>query len=221
MDDARMNVVEKIGRVRIIPVVALDSEELVEPLAEALLKAGLDVMEVTFRSAAAAPALRRIAARFPQMLLGAGTLLDPRQVDVAVDAGANFAVAPGLNDRVVDAARQAGVVMIPGVMTPSEVERAMSLGCRTLKFFPAESAGGVAMLKALDGPYAHTGVRFVPTGGINMSNMLPYLERPSVIAVGGSWMVEKKLIAGRDWRQIEQLARAAVAAARPAGMSRP
>ncbi len=217
MDDAGVKVLERIARVRLVPVVALDSEDLAEPLAEILLKAGLDIMEVTFRSAAAAPALRRIAARLPQMLLGAGTVLDPGQVEAAVDAGASFAVAPGLNDRVVDAARQAGVVMIPGVMTPSEVERAMSLGCRTLKFFPAESAGGVAMLKALEGPYAHTGVRFVPTGGINMSNMLQYLERPSVIAVGGSWMVEKKLIAGRDWQQIEQLARAAVAAARPAG----
>jgi 2-dehydro-3-deoxyphosphogluconate aldolase/(4S)-4-hydroxy-2-oxoglutarate aldolase len=219
MDDARVEVLEKIARVRIIPVVALDSEELAEPLAEVLLNAGLDVMEVTFRSAAAAPALRRIAARFPQMLLGAGTLLDPGQVEAAVGAGASFAVAPGLNDRVVDAAQQAGVVMIPGVMTPSEVERAMNLGCRTVKFFPAESAGGVAMLKALEGPYAHTGVRFVPTGGINMTNMPAYLERPSVIAVGGSWMVEKKLIAGRDWQRLERLTRAAVEAARPSAVS--
>lgn len=208
-----MNVLERIARRRIVPVVVLDHEELAEPLAETLLKAGLDVMEVTFRTAAAAPAMRRIAARFPEMLLGAGTLLDPDQVRRAVEAGARFAVAPGLNERVVDTARQAGVETIPGVMTPSEVEKALNLSCRTLKFFPAEQAGGVAMLKALEGPYGHTGVRFVPTGGINLGNMPAYLQRPSVVAVGGSWMVEKKLIAAGDWRQIEQLTHAAVVAA--------
>jgi 2-dehydro-3-deoxyphosphogluconate aldolase/(4S)-4-hydroxy-2-oxoglutarate aldolase len=111
--------------------------------------------------------------------------------------------------------------MLPGVMTPSEVERALSLSCRTLKFFPAEQAGGVAMLKALEGPYGHTGVRYVPTGGINIANMLSYLERPSVIAVGGSWMVERKLVAAREWRQIEQLTQTAVAAAQAAPAGQP
>jgi 2-dehydro-3-deoxyphosphogluconate aldolase/(4S)-4-hydroxy-2-oxoglutarate aldolase len=145
------------------------------------------------------------------MLQGAGTLLDPDQVRKAVDAGARFAVAPGLNERVVEAARAAGIESIPGIMTPSEVEKAMSLGCHTLKFFPAAQAGGVVMLKALEGPYGHTGVRFIPTGGINAANMRSYLERPSVVAVGGSWMVEKKLIVARDWRRIEELTRAALA----------
>ena len=107
-------------------------------------------------------------------------------------------------------ARLAGIEMVPGVMTPSEVEKALSLACRTPKFFPAEQAGGVAMLKALEGPYAHTGVRFIPTGGISMSNLLSCLERPLVVAVGGSWMVERKLIAARDWGQIQQLTRAAL-----------
>jgi 2-dehydro-3-deoxyphosphogluconate aldolase/(4S)-4-hydroxy-2-oxoglutarate aldolase len=213
MSETQLSVLERIAHKRIVPVVALDYEELAEPLAETLLKAGLDVMEVTFRTAAAAPAIRRIAARYPEMLLGAGTLLEPDQVLKAVAAGARFAVAPGLNERVVETARQAGIEMVPGVMTPSEVEKALTLECRTLKFFPAEQAGGVAMLKALEGPYGHTGVRFVPTGGINMSNMLLYLERPSVVAIGGSWMVEKKLLAARDWRQIEQLTHEAVTAA--------
>ncbi len=208
-----MSVLERMGKVRIVPVVVLEREELAEPLAECLLRAGLDVMEITFRTSAAAEAIRRISGRFPQMLLGAGTLLEPDQVRQAVDSGASFAVAPGLNERVIAAAHQAGMEMLPGVMTPTEVEKAMRLSCRTLKFFPAEQAGGVAMLKALAGPYGHTGVRFVPTGGVNASNMLSYLELPCVAAVGGSWMVEKKLIASKDWSQIEHLTRAALTAA--------
>jgi len=209
-----MSIFQRIERVRIVPVVVLEQEESAEPLAETLLRAGLDVMEITFRTAAAAAALRRISARLPEMLLGAGTLLEPDQVSRAVDAGARFAVAPGLNEDVLAAARRAGIEMVPGVMTPSEVERALGLGCRTLKFFPAEQAGGVAMLRALGGPYGHTGVRFVPTGGVSPGNMLSYLELPFVVAVGGSWMVEKKLIAAEEWSQIEQLTRAAVTAAR-------
>ncbi len=209
-----MSVLERIGKVRIVPVVVLEREDLAEALAEVLLRAGLDVMEITFRTAAAAEAIRRIALRFPQMMLGAGTLLQPEQVRQAADSGARFAVAPGLNEQVVAAAHDAGMEMMPGIMTPSEVEKAMSLSCRTLKFFPAEAAGGVAMLKALAGPYGHTGVRFVPTGGVNAVNMRSYLELPFVSAVGGSWMVEKKLIASQNWSEIEKLTRAALSAAR-------
>jgi 2-dehydro-3-deoxyphosphogluconate aldolase/(4S)-4-hydroxy-2-oxoglutarate aldolase len=216
MDESELSVLDRIKRVRIVPVVALDREDLAEPLAETLLRAGLDVMEITFRTAAAAAAILRITTRFKEMLVGAGTLLDPDQVRKAVEAGAQFAVAPGLNESVVTAAQESGIEIMPGVMTPSEVDKAMSLACRTLKFFPAEQAGGVAMLKALEGPYGHTGVRFIPTGGINPGNMGSYLQCPSVVAVGGSWMVEKKLIAARDWIQIEQLTRAALAAARNA-----
>jgi 2-dehydro-3-deoxyphosphogluconate aldolase/(4S)-4-hydroxy-2-oxoglutarate aldolase len=208
-----MSVLENITRKRIIPVVVIDEESVAESLAETLLRAGMDVMEITFRTAAAAPAIRRIAAGFPEMTLGAGTLLDTDQVWRAAEAGARFAVAPGLNEKVVEAAGQAAMDMIPGIMTPSELEKALSLGCRTLKFFPAEQAGGVAMLKALEGPYGHAGMRFVPTGGINAGNLRSYLERPSVAAIGGSWMVEKKLIAARDWHQIEELTRAALALA--------
>jgi 2-dehydro-3-deoxyphosphogluconate aldolase/(4S)-4-hydroxy-2-oxoglutarate aldolase len=213
MSAVGVGVLERIGRNRIVPVVVLEQEELAEPLAETLLKAGLDVIEITFRTPAAAPAMRRIAANFPEILLGAGTLLQPQQVREAAAAGALFAVAPGLNEIVVAAALESGLEMIPGVMTPSEVERAVMLGCRTLKFFPAESAGGVSMLRALEGPYGHTGVRFVPTGGINEANIGSYLERPSVLAIGGSWMVEKSLIAARDWLRIEQLTLDALALA--------
>jgi 2-dehydro-3-deoxyphosphogluconate aldolase/(4S)-4-hydroxy-2-oxoglutarate aldolase len=203
----------RISGKRIVPVIVLDHEEQAEPLAEALLRAGLDIMEVTFRTAAAEAAIRRIAKRFPEILLGAGTVLGSEQLKRAADAGACYALAPGLNEAVVKAAGQAGLMMFPGVMTPSEVELALSLDCRILKFFPAEAAGGVTMLKALEGPYSHTGVKFIPTGGIGLNNMASYLGRPSVAAIGGSWIVERKLIATKDWKTIEQLTREALALA--------
>ncbi|MEI6166091.1 MAG: bifunctional 4-hydroxy-2-oxoglutarate aldolase/2-dehydro-3-deoxy-phosphogluconate aldolase [bacterium] len=201
---------DRITSKRIVPVIVLDHEEQAEPLAEALLKAGLDIMEITFRTAAAEASIRRIARRFPEILLGAGTVLGVDQLKRAKDAGATYALAPGFNETVVTAAAQAGIMMFPGVMTPSEVEQALALNCRILKFFPAEAAGGVTMLKALEGPYGHTGVKFLPTGGIGLDNMRSYLERPCVAAIGGSWIVEKKLIAGKEWGKIEQLTRDAL-----------
>jgi len=213
MTQNSMTNLDRIRRRRIVPVVILEKEESAEPLAEALLKAGLDIMEITFRTDAAECAIRRIATKFPEILLGAGTVLEPEQLRRAIGAGAKFIVAPGLNENIVRAAKAADCDMFPGVMTPSDVEKALGLGCRILKFFPAEAAGGVAMLKALEGPYSHTGVSFIPTGGISAANMRTYLERPSVAAIGGSWMVEKQLIAARDWTGIEQLTRAALAAA--------
>ncbi len=214
MNDNKMkDMLARITSKRIVPVIVLDNAEHAEPLAEALLKAGLDIMEVTFRTAAAEASIRRIAKRFPEVLLGAGTVLGADQLKRAADAGATYALAPGLNETVVKAAESAGILMFPGVMTPSEVEKALSLNCRILKFFPAETAGGVGMLKALEGPYAHTGIKFLPTGGIGLNNMRSYLERPSVAAIGGSWIVEKKMIAANDWATIEQLTRDALAIA--------
>lgn len=198
---------------RIVPVVVIDRPDAAEPLAEALLAGGLDVIEVTFRTAAAEEAIGRIAARFPQVLLGAGTLLSVEQVRQARAAGAIFGVAPGLNKLVVRAAQGCGLLFAPGVMTPTEVERALGLGCKLLKFFPAAAAGGPAMLKALAGPYAHTGVKFIPTGGIHAGNLRDYLALPVVAAVGGSWMVDQKLIAAGDWAQVTARAAEAVAAA--------
>jgi 2-dehydro-3-deoxyphosphogluconate aldolase/(4S)-4-hydroxy-2-oxoglutarate aldolase len=209
----KLSLLERLGRKRLVPVVVLEKETDAVPLAEALLMAGLDIMEVTFRTAAAEGAIKRIAARFPDMLLGAGTVLDPDQARRAARAGATFAVAPGLNPDVVAAARVAGLEMIPGVMTPSDIERALAFGCKVQKFFPAEAAGGVTMLKALEGPYTHTGLRFIPTGGIGPLNMRSYLDRASVVAIGGSWMVDKKLIAAGDWAQIGKLTQAALVAA--------
>lgn len=205
--------IKRIERVGILPVVVLDREEDAVPLAEAMLAGGLDVMEITFRTAAAEGALKRIAERFPEILLGAGTLLDAEQVKRARGAGAVFGLAPGLNPETVRAACAEGLVFSPGVMTPGEVDQALSLGCRLLKFFPAEAAGGTSLLKALAGPYAHTGVRFIPTGGIGPHNLGDYLKLPIVAAIGGSWMVEKSLIAAGRWGEITRLTKDALAAA--------
>jgi 2-dehydro-3-deoxyphosphogluconate aldolase / (4S)-4-hydroxy-2-oxoglutarate aldolase len=204
---------DRITAKRIVPVIVLDDAAHAEPLAEALLRGGLDIMEVTFRTAAAEESLKRIAARFPEILLGAGTLLNADQVKKANDAGAVFGLAPGLNPAVVECAKSVGLRFSPGVMTPGEVEQALALGCDLLKFFPAEAAGGPSMLKALAGPYAHTGVRFIPTGGITATNLASYLKLPIVAAAGGSWMVEKSLVAGGKWDEITRLTREALEAA--------
>jgi 2-dehydro-3-deoxyphosphogluconate aldolase/(4S)-4-hydroxy-2-oxoglutarate aldolase len=198
---------------RIVPVVVIDDASVAVDLADTLLAAGLRVIEITFRTKAAAEAIGKIASAKPDMLVGAGTLLTEDNVRRAVDAGATFGVAPGLNPRTVEAANKTGLDFAPGVATPSEVERALELGCTMLKFFPAEQAGGAAMVKALAGPYGHTGVQFIPTGGINAGNMADYLAIPAVAAIGGSWFVDKKLIAARDWETIGRLTREALAKA--------
>jgi 2-dehydro-3-deoxyphosphogluconate aldolase/(4S)-4-hydroxy-2-oxoglutarate aldolase len=204
---------ERILAKRIVPVVVLDHVESAEPLAEALLAGGLDIMEITFRTAAAEESIKRIAARFPEILLGAGTLLENDQVKRAKDAGAVFGLAPGLNPQTIAAANEIGLQFSPGVMTPSEVEQALSLGCKLLKFFPAEVAGGVDMLKALAGPYSHTGLRFIPTGGVSSGNLAAYLKLPVVAAIGGSWMVDKQLVNDGKWSEITRITREALAAA--------
>jgi len=198
---------------RLLPAVVIEQADLAIPLCEALLTAGLNVIEVTFRTAAAEEAIRNIAQRFPEMVLGAGTLLTVEQVSRARDAGAIFGVAPGLSDNVLRRAQECGLAMIPGVVTPTEISRALDLGCRVLKFFPAEASGGVQALQALAGAFGHTGVRFVPTGGIDSKNLRDYLALPTVAAVGGSWMVSRQLIAAKSWKTIETLAGEAVAAA--------
>ena len=205
--------IDRILAKRIIPVVVLESAESAEPLAAALLAGGLDIMEITFRTAAAEEAIRRIATRYPEILLGAGTLLETEQVVRAKAAGAVFGLAPGLNPQIVAAAHAVGLQFSPGVMTPSEVEQALTLGCRLLKFFSAEAAGGVNLLQALAGPYAHTGVKFVPTGGVSAANLTAYLKLPVVAAIGGSWMVDKQLVNGGRWADITRLTREALAAA--------
>jgi 2-dehydro-3-deoxyphosphogluconate aldolase / (4S)-4-hydroxy-2-oxoglutarate aldolase len=195
---------------RIVPVVVLKEADDAVPLAEALLAGGLNVIEITFRTPAAEPAVRRIVERLPQMIVGAGTLLEAAQVERAKGAGAAFGVAPGLNPRILEVAKRVGLPFMPGVMTPSEVEAAIELGCRILKFFPANLAGGVAMLKALTGPYANTGARFVVLGGVTPANMREFLDLPIVAAVGGSWIVDPQLIAAKNWSEITRRTREAV-----------
>lgn len=202
-----------IEKSRIVPAATVERAEDAVPLAEALLNGGLDVLEITFRTDAAAEAVRLVARAFPQMLIGAGTLLTADQLKQARDAGAKFGVAPGLNEDMVSLAASAGFLLIPGVATPTETDRGISAGCRLLKFFPAEALGGVKMLKALVAPFAHTGVRFLPTGGIDGLNAKSYLDLPFVAAVGGSWMVAAKLIKERNWGEVTRLSRAAAALA--------
>ena len=190
---------------RLICVAVIDQADDAVPLAEALLAGGLNVMEVTFRTAGAADSIVRIRGSVPQISIGAGTLLSAEQVKQAAGAGAQFGVSPGLNESVLAEAAKRQMPFFPGVMTPTEVGRALDLGCNRLKFFPAETAGGVKMLKALAGPFAHTGVKFVPTGGINAASLADYLAVPQVAAVGGSWMAERKLVAEKAWPKITAL----------------
>lgn len=201
---------DRILSKRIVPVVVLDNAASAEPLAEALLAGGLDIMEITFRTDAAEESIRRIAKSFPEILLGAGTLLTTDQITRARDAGCVFGLAPGLNPNSIAMANQVGLEFSPGVMTPSDIETAIELGCKLLKFFPAEAAGGPGMLKALAGPYAHTGVKFIPTGGINADNAASYLALPAVAACGGSWMVDKTLVNEGRWDEITRLTREAL-----------
>ena len=190
---------------RLVCIVVLDNPAAAVPLAEALLAGGLNVMEIPFRTAAAAECVARIRKGVPQIAIGAGTLLTADNVKAAVDAGAQFGVSPGLSESVMNAARESQLPMFPGVVTPTEVTRALDLGCKRLKFFPAEAAGGVGTLKALAGPFSHTGVKFLPTGGITAASLASYLALPLVAAVGGSWMAERKLIAGKQWSKITAL----------------
>jgi 2-dehydro-3-deoxyphosphogluconate aldolase/(4S)-4-hydroxy-2-oxoglutarate aldolase len=196
---------ENVLKQRLVCVAVIDNPEDAVPLAEALMAGGLTTIEVTFRTEGAAEAIRRIRRDLPRMTVGAGTVLTPYQAAQAADAGAQFLVAPGLDELVLAAALARDVPYIPGVMTPTEVGRALNLKCKLLKFFPAEASGGVAMLKALAGPFAHTGAQFVPTGGITAATLPAYLALPQVAAVGGSWMAERELVAKHAWGKITAL----------------
>jgi 2-dehydro-3-deoxyphosphogluconate aldolase/(4S)-4-hydroxy-2-oxoglutarate aldolase len=194
----------------VIPVIVIDDANDAEPLAEALLAGGMDVIEVTCRTAAAPEALARIKKAFPEMLLGAGTVVTKDQAQMCIDTGVSFGLAPGLNPDTVKFFQAAETLFIPGVMTPSEIEQGLSLGLKMLKFFPAGAAGGVNMLKNLGGPYASQGVHFCPTGGLSLENMNDYLSLPIVSAIGGSWLATKQQIADKQWTVITQQAKEAL-----------
>lgn len=200
---------------RLICVAVIDKADDAVPLAGALLAGGLNTIEVTFRTVGAADAIARIRKAVPQMCVGAGTLLAADQVRQAVGAGAQFGVSPGLSEAVSRAAHESKLPLFPGVVTPTEVMRALELGWRHLKFFPAETSGGVNMLKSLAGPFAHTGVKFIPTGGITVATLPDYLAIPQVAAVGGSWMAERKLVAEKAWTKITALTAEAMKSIKP------
>lgn len=201
--------IEQLSTIGLVPVVKLDRPEDAEPLAKALIAGGLPCAEVTFRTDAAEESIRIISEKYPEMLVGAGTVLTTDQVDRALAAGAKFMVSPGLNPKVVLYCQEKNIPIVPGCMTPSEIEQALELGLNVVKFFPAEAAGGLAMIKAMSAPYVN--VKFMPTGGINAKNLPEYLAFGKVIACGGSWMVSGKLINEGKFDEIEKLTKEAVA----------
>lgn len=198
----------------IIPVIVIDDENDACPLAEALLNGGIEVIEITFRTKAAAGAIKAIKKQFPDMLLGAGTVITPEKAQIAIDSGVDFGLAPGTNPEIIKLFQKNNTLFIPGVMTPTDIELALANNCTMLKYFPAENAGGVKMLKAMSAPYLSMGVKFCPTGGISIDNMNDYLLLPTVSNIGGSWLATKELIAEKQWLVISEHARAAVAKAR-------
>ena len=209
-----MSIVETLGKAGVVPVIVIEKEEQAVPLARSLVKGGLPVLEVTFRTKAAAGAIAAIKREVPEAILGAGTLLAPQMVKDAKAAGAVFGVAPGFDPAVMAAAKEAGLPMCPGIATASELSQALTAGCEMVKFFPAEAAGGVKMIKNLLGAFRFTGVKFMPTGGVNAANVADYLAVPEVVCCGGTWIVPKDALASGDWAAIEKLASDAAALVR-------
>ncbi len=201
-------ILEQISKIGIVPVVKLDDVKDAEPLAKALCEGGLPCAEVTFRTACAAEAIKVMTTKFPEMLVGAGTVLTTEQVDAAVAAGAKFIVSPGLNPKVVKYCVDKNIPVTPGTTNPSDIEQAIELGLDVVKFFPAEAAGGLKMIKAMCGPYVN--MKFMPTGGINADNLTDYLDFPKIIACGGSWMVSDALVKAGKFDEITELTKEAV-----------
>ena len=205
------DVYEKIKKHRVIPVIAIESLEDALPLADALIEGGLPLIEITFRTSVAARVIARLNVEKTEILLGAGTILSLDELKAAIDNGAAFGVAPGLNPVIVEEALKNNVPFMPGVMTPSDLEAGLSLGITNFKFFPAGAAGGVPYLSSFSAPYSHKGVQFVPTGGINTGNLKEYLGLNTVMAVGGTWIAKSADIKSGDWEKIESNCRDAIA----------
>lgn len=198
-----MDVLKKIACSGVVPVVVLDDAADAVPTARAILAGGIDVMEITFRTAAAAESIRAVAAEVPEMLVGAGTVVNLEQCKLAVECGAKFIVSPGYDEELVAWCVENGVAVTPGCVTPSEIMAALKHGLKVLKFFPANIYGGLSAIKALSGPFV--GLKFIPTGGVNLQNLGEYLASPSIHAVGGSWLCPKADIAGHNFDKITQL----------------
>ncbi|MEZ9513678.1 bifunctional 4-hydroxy-2-oxoglutarate aldolase/2-dehydro-3-deoxy-phosphogluconate aldolase [Vibrio splendidus] len=199
---------DQLKALKVIPVIAIDNAEDIIPLGKVLAENGLPAAEITFRSDAAVEAIRLLRQAQPDMLIGAGTILNGEQALAAKKAGATFVVSPGFNPNTVKACQEIGIDIIPGVNNPSTVEAALEMGLTTLKFFPAEASGGISMVKSLVGPYGD--IRLMPTGGITSSNIDNYLAVPQVLACGGTWMVDKKLVENEEWDEIARLTREVV-----------
>jgi 2-dehydro-3-deoxyphosphogluconate aldolase/(4S)-4-hydroxy-2-oxoglutarate aldolase len=208
MEVTMNQILEKITKLGIVPVIALDNSEDAAPLARALCKGGLPCAEVTFRTDAAAKAIRIMSTEFPDMLVGAGTVLTTDQVDAAIQSGAKFIVSPGFNPRIVKYCVDKDILIIPGCTNPSDIEQAIEFGLEVVKFFPAEASGGLEMIKSLSAPY--TKMKFMPTGGINAKNINSYLDFNRIVACGGSWMVNHEFIANGDFDRIAELTNDAI-----------
>jgi len=208
-----MTQAELLARLRklgVVPVIAMESVATAKPLAEALMAGGLPIVEITFRTAAAAEIIRTLTRAYPQLLVGAGTVLTRENLEQAHAAGAQFGVAPGLNPAIVQHAHELGLPFLPGVATASEIEEGLELGCKILKLFPIAELGGVRMVNAVSAPYQHTGVAFVPLGGVNAQNLAEYLALGTVAACGGTWLAKKETIAAGDWAAVTKVCREAV-----------
>jgi 2-dehydro-3-deoxyphosphogluconate aldolase/(4S)-4-hydroxy-2-oxoglutarate aldolase len=195
----------------VIPVITLDRVEDAVPLAEALVAGGLKVLEVTLRTEAAIEGIKQIIKHVPGAIVGTGTVCNEQQIKLSEDIGCQFMISPGATDKLLQAAQKSSVPFLPGISSVSELMRGLEYGHRDFKFFPAEAAGGVPVLKAMAGPFSD--VKFCPTGGIGLHNVLAYLALPNVLCVGGSWIAQPKLIQAKNWAEIEKLAREAVALA--------
>jgi 2-dehydro-3-deoxyphosphogluconate aldolase/(4S)-4-hydroxy-2-oxoglutarate aldolase len=200
---------QRLGKSGIVAGFSVERADQAVPLCRALLAGGIDVIELMLRSAAGIDGVRAVRARVPEMLVGVGTILTPEQVWEVKAAGAAFGVAPGTNPHVMRAAQEAGLPFAPGICTPSDLEVAIELGCRFVKFFPADAAGGIPYLRSMSAPYAHLGIRYFPLGGLNAENMINYLKEDNVLAVGGSWIVKGDLVLNENWNEITARAAAA------------
>ena len=197
------DITERFEKIGVVPVVVLEDAKDAVPLATALVEGGLPCAEVTFRTEAAEESIRLMTEQFPEMLVGAGTVLTVEQVDAAVGAGAKFIVSPGFDAEIVDYCLKNEIPVFPGCISPSEVAQAIKRGLNVVKFFPAEPAGGIAMIKAMAAPY--TGLKFMPTGGINAKNLEEYLSSDKIVCCGGSWMVKGELVKNGEFDKIRQL----------------
>ena len=204
MNEAQNVLEKKIRESGMIAVLVIDRAEDAVPLAEALLKGGIEIIELTLRTAEALQAICNIRDQVPDMVVGAGTVITRKQIIKVRDAGARFAVAPGCNPEIIMAAQRFNLPFYPGVATPSDIEAAVALGCKILKFFPAEASGGLNYLKSMAGPYSYLELGFIPLGGLNQDNFSAYLQYDAVLAVGGSWIAKREMILARDWSAITQ-----------------